>query len=274
MVSAIPTIRDRGLELLLSQKWAPNRNVYGLLPHVVGTIYSSVVALLLGSFFGIFIAIFITEDFLPRAVRLIFKNLIELLAAIPSVIYGFWGYRVLNPALEDPAQWMQRNLDWFPLFDKYTAGTGMLSGSIVLTIMILPTITAISRNALDAVPKKLREGAYGLGATRWETIFQVVLPTASTGLFGAAVLGFGRAVGETMALAMLIGSSTELNWSILASGNTLAAVIANNWGEANDTFKGILLYGALILMLITLGINALGSFIVRRATRSLQGVRK
>src|SRR5262249_21648693 len=150
-----------------------------------------------------------------------------------SVVYGLWGIYVLIPALRGPANWVHDRLAFVPLFSTPLTGPGILPAALVLTIMILPTITAISREAMVAVPKRLPAAAYGLGATRWEVIFRVTLPTAGSGIFGALVLGFGRALGETMALAMLVGNANSFGWSLLSPGTTLAALLANHFPEAN-----------------------------------------
>ena len=146
-----------------------------------------------------------------------------MLAAIPSVIYGLWGIFVVIPMIRPIANWLHHHLDWIPLFGTSLSGPGRLPAALVLAIMILPTVSAISRDALVAVPHKLKEAAFGLGATRWEVILAVLVPTASTGIFGAVILAFGRALGETMALAMLVGNSNQLSVSLFSPGNTLAA---------------------------------------------------
>ena len=160
------------------------------------------------------------------------KNLIELLAAIPSVVYGLWGLFVVIPLIRPLCNWLHLKLGWVPFFGTDLSGPGMLPAAIVLSIMILPTITAISRDALVSVPPKLRMAAYGLGATRWEAILAVILPTASRGIFGGVVLAFGRALGETMALAMLVGNANQISLSMFSPANTLAALLANNFPEA------------------------------------------
>src|SRR5262249_49214448 len=181
-------------------------------------------------------------------------------------------------ALEGPATWLGTHFGWIPLFDtsNYIPGSkAILPASLVLAIMILPTITALSRDALVAVPHKLREGAIGLGATRWETILKIVLPTASTGIFGAVVLAFGRALGETMALAMLAGSKGMLTVSILSPGDTLAALMANNFREApqGSMRMSALMFAALVLLGITLLVNIAGAAIIARASAQYKGLR-
>ena len=164
--------------------------------------------------------------------------------------------------------------DGFPFFGTSLSGPGLLPAALVLTIMILPTVSAISRDALSAVSPRIREAAFGMGATRWEVILRVLLPTASTGIFGALVLGFGRALGETMALAMLVGNSNQLSISLFSPANTLAALLALNFPEANKTQEGVLMYAAVVLMAITLLVNICGAAVLRRATANVTGGRK
>ena len=276
---AIPAVKQHGLNLALSTEWDTAQDRYGILPHIFGTLYSSILALLLGTVFGVAVAIFITEDFLPPWCRTLLKNIIELLAAIPSVIYGLWGMFVVQNFLQGPAGWLHNTLGDVPVIGVFFStgynGPSMLTASLVLAIMILPTITALSRDAIANVPPRLREGAIGLGATRWEAILKVVLPTASTGIFGAAILAFGRALGETMALAMLAGNSDTISWSVLAPGNTLAAVMANSFdvAQGNAPYVSALMYAALVLMLITLVVNILGSLVIWHASNKLRGLR-
>jgi phosphate transport system permease protein len=228
-------------------------------------------ALLLGGFFGVSIAIFLTQDFLPLKIEVIFKNIVELLAAIPSVVYGLWGIFVLIPAIRPAADWVHQHFGWIPFFSTSLSGPGMLPAALVLTIMVLPTISAISRDALSAVPPRLKEAAFGMGATRWEAILRVILPTASTGIFGALMLGFGRALGETMALAMLVGNSNQLSISLFSPANTLAALLALNFPEADKRQEQVLMYAAVLLLAITLLVNICGAAVLRRATVRLSG---
>jgi phosphate transport system permease protein len=202
---------------------------------------------------------------LPDRLELLLKNLIELLAAVPSVVYGLWGLFVIIPMIRPACNWLHQQFGWFPLFSTTLSGPGVLPAVLVLSIMILPTITAISRDALVAVPPKLRMAAYGLGATRWETILGVLLPTASRGIFGGIVLGFGRALGETMALAMLVGNANRLTVSLFSPANTLAALLANNFPEASPKDIPVLMYAALVLLAITLVVNIFGALVLEKA---------
>jgi phosphate transport system permease protein len=271
--SAVPAMQRYGLSFLSTTTWDVNREQFGILPEIWGTLYSSLLALLLGGFFGVAIAIYLTQDFLPTSIEVIFKNIIELLAAIPSVVYGLWGIFVVIPAIRPVANWFHEVFGWMPFFSTSLSGPGMLPAALVLTIMILPTVSAISRDALSSVHPRIKEAAFGLGATRWEAILKVILPTAAPGIFGALVLGFGRALGETMALAMLVGNSNQLSLSLFSPANTLAALLALNFPEAGQLETGVLMYAAVVLMVITLVVNILGAIILNRATANIRGGR-
>src|SRR5499433_435159 len=162
---AIPAVREYGLRFISSTTWDANKGQFGILPEIWGTLYSSVLALLIGGFFGVSIAIFLTQDFLPPQLEVLFKNIVELLAAIPSVVYGLWGIFVVIPIIRPLADWLHKNFGWIPFFDTSLSGPGMLPAALVLAIMILPTVAAIARDALSAVPPKIREAAFGMGAT-------------------------------------------------------------------------------------------------------------
>jgi phosphate transport system permease protein len=261
-VKAVPAILEYRLGFLTGTTWDVNRQSFGILPEIWGTLYSSALALAVGGFFGVAMAIFLTQDFLPARFALVFRTIVELLAAIPSVVYGFWGIFVVIPFIRPAADWLNAELGWLPFFGTTLSGPGMLPAALVLAIMILPTIAAVSQDALRQVPYRIKEAAFGLGATRWEAILKVILPTASTGIFGALVLGFGRALGETMALAMLAGNSNQLSLSLFSPGNTLAALLALNFPEAGEREVPVLMYAALVLLLITLAVNMLGTAVM------------
>jgi phosphate transport system permease protein len=197
----------------------------------------------------------------------VFRTTVELLAAIPSVVYGLWGIFVVVPAIRPGADWLYAHLGRIPFFGSSLSGPGLLPAALVLAIMILPTVAAVSQDALRQVPYRVKEAAYGMGATRWEAILKVMLPTASTGIFGALVLGFGRALGETMALAMLIGNSNQLSLSLFSPANTLAALLALNFPEAGPREVAVLMYAALVLLAITLLVNVAGGAIMAMAGR-------
>ena len=276
---AVPAIQDYGTSFLTTTTWDVGEEgvrpaKFGALPGIWGTMYSSLLALAIGGFFGVSIAIFLTQDFLPPKLEIVFKNIVELLAAIPSVVYGLWGYYAIIPLLKPIAIWLNSHMGWFPFFSSRLNGPGMLPSALVLAIMILPTVTAISRDALSAVPHRLKEAAFGLGATRWEAILGVILPTASKGVFGALVLAFGRALGETMALAMLLGGSSTISLSLFAPSNTLAAMLALKFNERQKEEEPALWLVALILMAITLIVNSCGLAILNQTSKETKGKRK
>jgi phosphate transport system permease protein len=271
--TARPALSRFGVELLTTRTWDSNRELFGLIPAIWGTLYSSFIGVAIGSFFGLSIAIVLSQDFLPTSVEAILKNLVELLAAVPSVVYGLWGIFVVVPAIRPIADWFTEHLGWIPIFGTPLRGPGMLPASIVLAIMVLPTVSALSRDALVAVPTKIKEAAFGLGATRWETILGVLVPAALTGIVGSIMLGFGRALGETMALAMLVGNANEVSVSVFAPGTTLASLLALNFPEAHGIEAQALMYAALVLLAITLAVNIIGTAIVTRASKKLRGAR-
>jgi phosphate transport system permease protein len=264
---AIPGIQKHGLDLLLGTVWDVNQQKFGILPAIWGTLYSALIALLIGGFFGVSMAIFLTQDFLPARLAAVFRTIVELLAAIPSVVYGLWGIFVVIPAIRPLTDWLHGALGWIPFFGTTLSGPGLLPASLVLAIMILPTIAAVSQDALRSVPLKTKQAAYGMGTTHWEAILKVMVPSAATGIFGALVLGLGRALGETMALAMLVGNSNQISLSLFAPANTLAALLALNFPEAGPSEIEVLMYAALILMFITLVVNVIGSLIMAYAQR-------
>jgi phosphate transport system permease protein len=270
---ALPAMSDLGIGFITSSTWDVNQNQFGILPEIWGTLYSSFIALIIGGFFGITIAIFLTQDFLPHKLEILFKNIIELLAAIPSVVYGLWGIFIVIPTIRPLCDWLNEAFGWIPFFSTTLAGPGMAPASLVLAIMILPTVAAISQDALYAVPAKVKEAVYGMGATRWEAILKVILPMASTGIFGGLVLGFGRALGETMALAMLVGNSNQISLSLFSPANTLAALLASNFPEAGRTETEVLMYAAIVLLAITLIVNVIGGIIINM-TNVGKGVQK
>ncbi len=268
---AWPAISKYGLGFLWGQDWEVSTLVFGALPYIYGTLVSSAIALLLAFPVGLAVALVTSENFLPPVVRNPLAFTIELIAAIPSVIIGLWGIFVLIPFLDPVQQWLYQNLGWFPLFSTQPAGYGMLVAGLILAIMILPTMAAISREVLLAIPKELRSGSMSLGGTRWETIFGVILPAAASGILGAAILALGRAIGETMAVTLVIGNSPVISPSILDLGYTIPAVMANEFGEAQDDLHvGALMYLALILFVVTLLVNMAAVLLVRLIGRQQQ----
>ena len=256
-----------GPGFLLGTTWDPVREQFGALPFVYGTLVTSALALLLGGPVALGAAIFLAE-LAPRWLREPASYLVELLAAIPSVVYGLWGIFVLAPVLRSYVQpALAATLGFLPLFQGAYYGVGLLAGGIILAIMVIPTIAAVSREALLAVPNDQREAALALGATRWETIWLAVLPIARPGILGAVILGLGRALGETMAVTMVIGNRTEIALSLFAPGYTMAAVIANEFAEATyDLYLSALLEIGLILFLVTMLVNAAARLLIWRVT--------
>lgn len=267
---ALPAIQKFGLGFLVTSRWSVQDEVFGALTQIYGTLVTSFLALLLAVPIGIGVALFLSEDFLPPRVKQPIVFLVELLAAIPSVVYGLWGIFVLIPVLRPFGIWLNANFGWIPIFSTAPAGPGIYAAGIILAIMILPIIAAISRDALVAVPAELRQASYGLGATRWETIFKVLLPAAFSGIVGGVMLALGRAMGETMAVTMVIGNvDTIRSFSILSQGSTVASLLANQFAEASGLQVASLLYAALILFFLTLVVNVLAELVVRRFSMKL-----
>lgn len=264
---ASPAIAQFGATFLVTTAWNPVNQQYGALPMIYGTIVSSAIALLIAVPVGIGVAIFLSEDYLPPKIQLAFVFLIELLAAIPSVVYGLWGIFVLGPVLAQLTQPLHAYFGWLPIFSTPPANRSMLIAGVILAIMVLPTVTAISRDALISVPSTLRQAAFGLGATRWETIIKVIIPAAFSGIVGAVMLALGRAIGETMAVTMVIGNSNNINPSLLAPGNTIPSLLANQFAEASGLQVAALMYAALILFGITLLVNIFAQLLVFRMQR-------
>jgi phosphate transport system permease protein len=261
---ALPAIQTFGWGFLTSQEWNINDLKFGALPYIYGTLVSSTIALILAIPVGLAVALVTSENFLPSWIRSPLAFVIELIAAIPSVIIGLWGIFVLIPFIQPMQLWLYQNLGQFPLFSTEPAGPGMLVAGVILAIMVLPTIAAISRAVLLAIPADLRTASMSLGATRWETICRVLLPTAVSGILGAAILGLGRALGETMAVTMVIGNSAQISPSLLNLAYTIPALLANEFAEAlDDLHIGALMYLALILFALTLAVNVVAVLMVR-----------
>ncbi|OAB61342.1 phosphate ABC transporter permease [Leptolyngbya valderiana BDU 20041] len=265
---ARPAIAEFGLEFLWGREWSSTREVFGALPFVYGTLVTSAIALLLAVPFGLAVAIVTSETILPQWVRSPVAFLIELIAAIPSVIIGLWGIFVLVPFLMPLQRWLHATLGWIPLFGSEPFGPGLLAAGVLLAIMILPTIAAISRDVLLAIPPELRSASRSLGATRWETIVRTLLPAGSAGIIGAIVLALGRALGETMAVTMVIGNAVRISPSLLDSGYTIPAILANQFAEALKPIHiGALMYLALILFGLTLVVNVIAVVLVQWVSR-------
>ena len=248
-IAAMPAIQEFGLKFITTSSWNPVESQYGVWPAIYGTLVSSFIALAISVPIGLGVAIFLSEDYLPPTVQRVIVFLVELLAAVPSVVYGLWGIFVLIPFLKS----------FTPL-----RGPGMLPAALILSVMILPTIAAISRDAVTNVDIGLRQAAVGLGATRWEAILQIILPAASSGIIGGIMLALGRALGETMAVTMLIGNSNRVSASVFQPSNTVSSLLANQFAEASGLQVAALMYAALILFFITLVVNILAQLLVTR----------
>jgi phosphate transport system permease protein len=264
------SLHQFGWKFFIGQTWDPVNDVFGALPFIYGTIVSSIVALVIAVPLGVGVAVFITE-MCPQGLRGILSFSTELLAAIPSVIYGLWAIFVLVPILrlyiEPP---LMRYLGWTGLFEGPAYGIGMLAAGVVLAIMVVPIVSSLTREVLSAVPRNQREAALALGATRWEMIRIGVLRNARAGILGAVILGLGRALGETMAVTMVIGNRPEIAKSLLAPGYTMASVIANEFTEATgNLYLSALVEIGLALFLVTIVVNALARLLVWSVTRGL-----
>jgi phosphate transport system permease protein len=261
---ALEAIGQFGLNFLTTSAWDPVNDQYGAFTAIYGTVVSSLLALLIAVPLGIGTAILITEDMLPRLLREAVGLMVELLAAIPSVVLGLWAIFVMEPTIRPALNLLHNLLGWSPLFDTVPLGPGMAPAILILVVMVLPIITAISRDALNQVPMELRQGAYGVGTTRWGAIFSVILPAAISAITGGVMLSLGRAMGETMAVTMIIGNAMNFSTSLLAPGNTIASMLANQFGEAAGVQVSALMYAALVLMLLTFSVNVLARWVVRR----------
>ncbi len=260
---AAPAVKTLGLwNFVGSRQWDVTRDLYGALPFIYGTLVTSAVALIIALPVSVGLAVFLTE-MAPARLRVVVSFPISLLAGIPSVVYGLWGLFVLVPLLRKPIEpWLART--HFPLFSGAPIGLGYLAAGVILAIMILPTITTISIEVLRTVPGSLREAALALGATRWEAIRIAVLPYSRAGIVGATILGLGRALGETMAVTMVIGNSPTISASLFAPGYSLPAVIANEFAEASGSLQtGALAALGLILFAVTLLLNVIARLLVR-----------
>jgi len=257
-------IAEFGAGFLTSSAWDPVNEKYGAFTAIYGTMVSSLLALLLAVPLGIGTAIFITEDIIPRSLREAIGLMVELLAAIPSVVLGLWAIFVMEPAIRPLLNLSHKLLGWTPFFSTIPQGPGMAPAILILVVMILPIITAIARDALNQVPIELRQGAYGVGTTRWGAIFNIILPAAISAIIGGVMLALGRAMGETMAVTMIIGNSLNFNLSLLAPGNTISSMLANQFGEAEGIQVSALMYAGLILMLLTFVVNVAAQWIVRK----------
>ncbi len=291
-LAASPAIHKFGLNFLRSSVWksaddAIAPDTYGAWPYIYGTLMSSFLALLLAVPVGVGSAIFLAE-IAPKWIRTPLSFMVELLAAVPSVVYGLWGRLVLIPAIiplqailsEYAFKGKEFNFLWLfkiktpfdiPFFEGAPIGQSMMAGGLILAIMILPFITAVSREVIKAVPPTQREAAFGLGATHWEAISGPILRTARSGIIGAIILGLARALGETMAITMVIGNGNEANISLLAPANTLSSKLALEFAEASGGQQSALMYLALTLFCITIVVNAIARGLIWNMARGIKG---
>ncbi|HTS43546.1 MAG TPA: phosphate ABC transporter permease subunit PstC [Puia sp.] len=257
IVESIPSIRALGLKYLWGKTWDPVQDIYGAFPFLLGTLLTSFLALIISVPFSIAVAIFLGEYFPKGWLSDFLKNTVELIAAVPSVIYGFWGLAVMVPIVRS----FETKIGVDPI------GVGIFTSSVILAIMIIPYAASLGRSVIQMVPSSLKEGAYALGATRWEVIRDVIIPYTKSGLFAGILLSLGRALGETMAVTMVIGNTSQLPKSIFAPGNTMASVIANEFTEADKAvYLSALIELGLVLFLVTTVINMIGKKVISRFT--------
>jgi phosphate transport system permease protein len=266
---AWPALRQFGPGFVIGRDWNPVRERFGALTTIYGTLVTSAIALLLGVPISFGIALFITE-LCPRWLRRPLSTAIELLAAIPSIIYGMWGLFVLAPFLADHFQpWATRHLGAWPLvgrlFQGPPLGIGVFTASLILAIMVIPFISAVMRDVFETVPSVLKESSYALGSTTWEVIWNIVLPYSRVGVAGGIMLGLGRAMGETMAVTFVIGNAHDLSASLFMPGNTISSTLANEFTEAvGDLYTSSLIGLGLILFVITFAVIALSKWMLRK----------
>ena len=265
--SAMPTLERFGFGFFVSSEWKPAQESFGALPFIYGTVVSSLIAVLLAVPVSLGIAIFLVEQAPAKVARPI-AFMVELLAAIPSVVYGLWGIFVLAPLIRNYlGPFLQGWFGFLPIFQGRLTGIGMLTGAIILALMITPIVTAVVRDVLEAVPTTQREAALALGATKWETT-TIVLGNAASGIAGAVVLGLGRAIGETMAVTMVIGNSPQITASLFEPANTIASLLAANFAEATDKiYLSALIEIGLVLFLVTFVVNAFAKLLILSVAR-------
>ncbi len=266
---AWPAFREEGFGFITGSRWAPNDNVFGALAFVYGTLVASAIGLVLAVPVSIGIALFLSEV-APRGLRRPVSYLVDLLAAIPSVVYGLWGVLVLAPAIVGPYQGIADSAGSLPLLSSLFGGTpsgkSLFTAGIILALMVTPIITSITREVFDTVPSGQKEAAVALGATRWEMIRGAVFPHSRNGMVGAVMLGLGRAMGETIAVALVIGSSPQITSRLFSSGDNLAAVIANQFGEAGGTYRSALIGLGVVLFAMTILVNVAARAVVNRGS--------
>ncbi|MEA5515124.1 phosphate ABC transporter permease subunit PstC [Nodularia sp. UHCC 0506] len=263
--AATPAIQEFGLGFLWGTTWNPVTDIYGVLPQIYGTLVTAFIALLIAVPLGIGVAIFLTEGFAPSWVTTPIAFAIELIVAIPSVVLGIWGIFILIPAIRPIFTFINTYFGWIPFFSgKGSTGNSLLLVGLVLAIMIVPIIISITRSTFEVLPAYLRNGSLALGATRWETILRVLIPAGLSGIISSVMLAMGRAMGETMVAAMLVGNANRINISWLQPGSTITGLIASQFGEAGRTQVAALMYAGVVLMILSLVVNILAEIIIRR----------
>ncbi|HAN45273.1 MAG TPA: phosphate ABC transporter permease subunit PstC [Cyanobacteria bacterium UBA8156] len=263
-LDAWPAIQAFGPGFLVGREWVTDDDIFGALVFVYGTLVSAGLGISLAILLGVAVAILTSEDLVPNYVRRPIAFLVELLAAIPSVIVGLWGVNVLIPRSMPLQGFLHNNFKWLPLFSSEPIGQSLFAAGMVLAVMVVPTVAAVGRESLLAVPPELRSASMGLGATRWETVFKIQVRTALSGIIGGVMLALGRALGETMAVAFVIGSTIQISPSLLDAGYSIPVVLANEFGEAISKLHiGALMYLSLILFAITLIVNVAALLLVQ-----------
>ena len=263
--AALPAIQQFGLGFLVTARWNPVENIYGVLPQIYGSLVTSLVALIFAIPLGIGTAIFLTEGFAPKWVTEPIGFAVELIVAIPSVVLGLWGIFVLIPAVRPIFRAINQTLSWIPfLGGPAPRGPSLLIVAVVLGIMISPIIISITRSTLESLPRSLKEGALALGATRWETLLTVMIPAGLSGIVSSIMLALGRALGETMVAAMLSGNANRINISLMQPGSTITGLIASQFGEAGRLQVSALMYAGVVLMVLTLLVNIVAEIIIRK----------
>jgi len=263
-IQSFESFSKYGLNFLVNSEWNPVKDEYGAFTAIYGTLVTSLLSLLITIPLGVGTAIFITEDFVPKFVREIVGSFVELLAAIPSVVLGLWAIFVMEPFFREFFVFLHNFFGWIPLFSTEPTGRNSLLAILILVVMLLPIVTSIARDSLNQVPKKLRNAAYGIGASRWKTIFSVILPAALSGIMAGVLLALGRAMGETMAVTMIIGNSNAFRWSLLSPGYTISSMLANQFGEADGSQVSSLFYAAFVLMILSLVVNIFAQWLVKK----------
>jgi phosphate transport system permease protein len=266
--TALPVFRAEGISFVTGSDWNPGKDSYQILPFIYGTVVTSIIALILAVPMSIGVALFLS-DYAPKWLRTPIQYAVDLLAAVPSVIYGLWGVWVVLPYVLRPvSEFLSKHLGFIPIFSGPSTGLSYFAAGIILSIMITPIITSLCREVFGSVPSADRQAAYALGATRWEMIKEAVLPRSRGGIIGATMLGLGRALGETIVVAMLIGNSPTINASIFKPGGSIAGEIANGWGEATGLQISALVGAGVVLFVITIVVNMIARAMVWRVGRT------